>query len=77
MFNNIESTFSLHKGQLYAPGSLPGISSGGGKIYCNANLFCYANYSIVFVLNFGGGTASGGEGAAPLWKKASALIDQL
>ena len=34
-----------------------------GKIYCYANFFHYANFSIVFGPNFGGGqTASGGGG---------------
>ena len=31
---------------------------GGGKIYCYANFFCYANLSIVFGPNFGGGKLS-------------------
>ena len=35
-------------------GFLPEIFSGGGQIYCYANLFCYANFSIVFKLIFGG-----------------------
>ena len=38
-------------------GFLPGIFSGGegGKISCNANFFCYANFSIVFKPIFLGG----------------------
>ena len=52
-------------------GFLPGIFSGGGKIYFYANFFCYANFSIVFKLNFRGGqTASGGSPRLPLYKKA-------
>ena len=30
----------------------------GGKIHCYANFFCYANFSIVFEPNFGGGQKS-------------------
>ena len=42
-------------------GFLLGIFSG--EIYCYANLFCYANFSIVFGPNFRGGgqTVSGGH----------------
>ena len=45
--------------------------SGGGKIYCYANFFCYA---IVFGPNFRGETASGGHPPFPLWKKARMLL---
>ena len=43
----------------------------GGKTYCYANFYCYANISIVFRPNFGG-EAKVPEGVAPtpLWKKA-------
>ena len=57
-----------------APGFLPGFFSGwGGKIYCYANFFRYANFSIVVGPNFRGGgkspkdrgqTASGGRSPA-------------
>ena len=32
-----------------------GFFRGGGKIYCNANFFCYANFSIIFKPFFWGG----------------------
>ena len=38
---------------------LPGIFFRGGKIYCCASFFCYANFSIVFGPNFGGSLRGG------------------
>ena len=41
----------------------------GGEIYCYANLFCYANFSIVFGPNFRGTKSTGGklpQGAPPV-----------
>ena len=53
--------------QTWPAGFLSGIFfEEGGKIYCCANFFCYANFSIIFGPNFRGakvsegGTASGG-----------------
>ena len=44
----------------FGPGFLPGILSffsrmGESRIYCCANFYCYANFSVVFRPNFGGG----------------------
>ena len=46
-------------------GFLSGFFSGGGKIYCFSNFYCYANFSIIFGPNFTGdkGLAGGGGGA--------------
>ena len=42
---------------------------GGGKIYCYANFFRYANFSIVFGPNFGGGGTASRPRGAPCGRK--------
>ena len=47
-------------------GFLPGIfSGGGGKIYCYANFYRYANFCIIFGPNFRGGKSLVGWGRPP------------
>ena len=76
------SVLRLQKAKLKLPYVIIWLSSrnvfgGGGKMYCFANFFCYADFSIVFGPNFRGTKVS--EGAhclrrgdpCPLQKKAS------
>ena len=45
----------------------------GGKIYCYANSFCYANFSIAFGPNFRGTKVSKGGQHPPLGRKLAFL----
>ena len=58
MFSTMGDIMSAMEDILSTVGGIIWLSSKnvfqGGKIYCYANLFCYANFSVVFGPNFGG-----------------------